>query len=123
MTDIKYVKQIFEETGFINWELLQNNWNELQSINDDSSNLKLKKAINILLYDQYEPDSLHYTNSDETFVDEIISVLIATNYEICPFKNYSCIEKCKHHDSDCIVGRNINCKLSHESIWEDFIYA
>lgn len=81
----------------------------------------LKKALYVLLYDQSDTGDLEVRDSDETYVDHIVSALIQKNGVTCPFKNYDCIGHCKENHMGCVVGLTIDCNREHEDIWKDFI--
>lgn len=85
----------------------------------------LKKALRVLLYDQFSvnPD-LDENDSDETFVDNIIMALVEKNDDAgihtCPFKNYQCEPYC---GIECHkpTGIDITCDQYPEDVWRKFI--
>ena len=86
----------------------------------------LKKALATLLYDRFTVDSdLNEYDCDETFIDNIIRALIEGNndgeHNTCPFKNYDCIDYCKHSMAECEKGTLITCTRDIEDIWRSFI--
>lgn len=86
---------------------------------ENASNLK--KAIFALLYDQYDVPDIELKDSDNTYIDYIIGVLIEKNESICPFKGYDCIGHCEVNSVGCVNGLNADCDRNLESIWRDFI--
>ena len=86
---------------------------------DNSSDLK--KALFTFLYDQYDLPDLETNESDDSFIDNIISALIQSNGETCPYKNYDCIGKCEFSQIGCMDGLNIDCGKDAEGIWKAFI--
>lgn len=91
--------------------------------NEDKTlkNSNLKKAIITLLYDQYDIPDMELRDSDDTYVDYIITALIQKNGNICPYKNYDCIGHCKTNNIGCAEGLNIDCNKEVEEIWKEFI--
>lgn len=81
----------------------------------------LKKALYVLLYDQFDTDIPEDCKSDELFIDHIVYALIDKNGNKCPFKNYDCIGHCKKNRIGCESGLNIDCNREQEDIWKDFI--
>lgn len=81
----------------------------------------LKKAIYVLLCDQFDSTDLEIKDSDDTYVEYIINTLIERNGMACPFKNYDCIGHCKVNNISCIEGLNIDCNREYEDIWREFI--
>lgn len=81
----------------------------------------LKKALYVLLYDQFNSTDLESDDSDETYIDYIIAALIEKNERVCPFKNYDCIGDCKVNQISCTEALNIDCNRETEDIWKDFI--
>ncbi|WP_147564681.1 hypothetical protein [Clostridium tyrobutyricum] len=81
----------------------------------------LKKALYVLLYDQYDTGDLEVRDSDETYINCIVNALIKKNGKICPFKSYDCIGHCKVNHIGCVEGLNVDCDREYEDIWKDFI--
>ena len=81
----------------------------------------LKKALFVLLFDQYNCPDLELYSSDDIYIDYIIGALIETNGDICPFKNYSCIGNCKSNVIECAYGLKMDCKRKLEDAWKEFI--
>lgn len=88
---------------------------------NDVKNSNLKKAIFVLLYDQFHIPDMEYESNDCSYIDYIISVLIEKNENRCPFKCYDCIGKCKDNMIGCEEGLKINCLKKIEEIWKEFI--
>ena len=85
------------------------------------TNSNLKKAIFVLLYDQFDIPDMEEDCSDSSYVDYIINALIEKNENRCPFKCYDCIGHCKINHIGCAEGLTIDCSREHEDIWKDFI--
>lgn len=82
----------------------------------------LKKALYVLLYDQSDSGDLNLRDSDETYIDYIINMLIEKNKSICPFKNYDCVCNCKVSSCKCNKDELIiDCEEDLDKIWRDFI--
>lgn len=81
----------------------------------------LKKAIYVLLYDQFDIPDMDINCDEEAYVDYVIDVLIQKNDNICPFKNYDCIGHCKVNHIGCVEGLNIDCNRDKEEVWKEFI--
>lgn len=60
-------------------------------------------------------------DSDETYIEHIVNMLIEKNGTTCPFKSYDCIGHCKVNNIGCAEGLSIDCNRAYEDIWEDFI--
>ncbi|MCC5439512.1 hypothetical protein AL714_07675 [Clostridium botulinum] len=88
--------------------------NEVKSSN-------LKKAIFVLLYDQFDTPDMGESFSDSSYVDYIINALIEKNKNRCPFKCYDCIGHCKNNTIGCVEGLTADCTKEIEEIWKDFI--
>ena len=83
---------------------------------------KLKNAIYALLYDQYRLNSdFLKESSEEKYIEEIVSVLIAENKDACPFKDYNCPELCSTNSKLCLNGWNISCSRGSRDIWFEFL--
>ncbi|OPD28837.1 hypothetical protein AL713_17625 [Clostridium botulinum] len=85
------------------------------------TNSNLKKAIFVLLYDQFDIPDMEEGCSDSSYVDYIINALTERNENICPFKYYDCIGNCKNNTIGCEKGWVVNCTKEIEEIWKDFI--
>ena len=81
----------------------------------------LKKALYVLLYDQYDIPDMNIEFDDETYIGYIIDVLIQQNDNIWPFKNYNCEEICSKSIKECRNGYIICCNRKKEDIWKEFI--
>lgn len=84
----------------------------------------LKKALYVLLYDQFEDvasDLEDIDAPDETYIDYIISALIEKNEFICPFKNYDSSHRCKLGKKCNDNDLEINCEIEAEEVWKHFI--
>ncbi len=81
----------------------------------------LKKALYVLLYDQYNIPDIDINCDEEDYINYIINVLIQKNGTTCPFKSYDCIGHCKVNHIGCVEGLNIDCNREYEDIWQDFI--
>ena len=85
----------------------------------------LKKAMYVLLNDTSDVTDLDVRDSDDTFVDYIVSALIEHNSDdeenTCPFKNYDCLGSCESSRVECEEGLNICCERELEDVWRDFI--
>lgn len=82
----------------------------------------LKKALYILLYDQFESAvDMDLEMYDEQWVDYIVSALIEKNDDICPYKNYDCIKNCESSEEKCKDGLLITCDSEQDSIWKKFM--
>lgn len=84
-------------------------------------NEDIRKALFILLHDQFDSPDLELNNSEETYFDYIVSGLIEKNENICPFKDYNCVECCKTSGTGCVHELTIDCNRGHEDIWREFI--
>lgn len=102
---------------------------QIQSLIAENKKLKkmdtannLKKAIFALLYDQYNVPDLDLTDSDDSYVNYIVEILIEKNNTICPYKNYNCMEHCEANTVNCYLKSfNIDCTNNIEKIWRKFI--
>ncbi len=81
----------------------------------------LKKAIFILLYDQYDVPDIELDCDDSTYIDYIIGALIEKNERRCPFKSYDCIGHCKTNQIGCVDGLIAECNRDREDIWKEFM--
>ncbi|WP_253197599.1 hypothetical protein [Clostridium algidicarnis] len=81
----------------------------------------LKKALYVLLYDQYDIPDMDIKSDEETYIEYIIDILIQKNDNICPFKNYSCGEICNKSTEKCNRGLYIDCNREKEDVWKEFI--
>lgn len=81
----------------------------------------LKKALYVLLYDQFDIPDMNIEFNDETYIGYIIDVLIQKNDNTCPFKNYDCIGHCKVNNIACADGLNVDCNREPVDIWREFI--
>ena len=82
----------------------------------------LKKAIFVLLYDQYDLPDIELNDNDNAYVDYIIQALIEKNKVICPYKNYDFVENCKTCTENCNGNElSIDCGKDFEKVWEEFI--
>lgn len=82
----------------------------------------LKKALYVLLYDQFDSCDLEVDNSDETYIDYIVNALIEKNKVICPFKNYDCTQNCGLCTEKCSGDElSIDCGKEPDKTWRDFI--
>lgn len=81
----------------------------------------LRKALYVLLYDQFESVDMELEMNDEYWVDYIVSALIEKNDIICPFKNYDCIKSCSSSTEKCKDGLSVTCDIEKESIWKNFM--
>jgi hypothetical protein len=81
----------------------------------------LKKALFVLIYDQYDAPDLELDSSDDTYIDYTIGALIEANGDTCPFKNYDCIGHCKSNMIGCADGLKVDCKRELEDVWKEFI--
>ena len=88
---------------------------------NDIKNSNLKKAIYVLLYDQFSIEDMETDVSGSVYIDYIISALIEKNENLCPFKCYDCIGHCKNNTIGCVEGLDIGCTKEIEEIWKDFI--
>ena len=84
-------------------------------------NENVKKALFVLLYDQFDSPCIKLRDSDETYINYIISVLIEKNKNRCPFKCYDCIGECNRNQLDCVEGIELCCDREIEEVWRDFI--
>ncbi len=84
-------------------------------------NEELKKALFALLYDQFDIPDMELNNSEETYIDYIISALIEKNENKCPFKCYDCIGKCSDNRIGCVNGLLFSCDREIEEVWREFI--
>ncbi|AHM56390.1 hypothetical protein EAL2_c10920 [Peptoclostridium acidaminophilum DSM 3953] len=80
----------------------------------------LKKALFVLLHDQYDMPDIEIDSDDEDYIDCIISALVEKNGDICPFKNYDCVGRCEANGVGCICGLNIDCDREPEDVWSNF---
>lgn len=85
------------------------------------TNSNLKKAIFVLLYDQFDIPDMEGGCSDSSYIDYIIDALIEKNENRCPYKCYDCIGKCKNNMLNCADGLKFDCNKEIEEIWKDFI--
>lgn len=107
-------------------ELAAEDWNRrVKEYQEESQKIRvpLKKALFILLYDQYESVDMEVEQSDEEYVNYIVDALIQANGSTCPFKNYDCIQRCKLNAAKCNEGLLINCDNELEKIWKEFMLA
>ena len=81
----------------------------------------LKKAIYVLLYDLIDTYNLALDDSDEDYIDRIITALIDKNENTCPYKNYSCVHHCKCKKPICEDGTELVCSRELEDVWREFI--
>ncbi len=81
----------------------------------------LKKAIYVLLYDQYDIPDMDINCDEEAYIDYVIDALIQKNDNICPFKNYSCEGICNKSNKKCYEGLDIDCNRDKEEVWKEFI--
>lgn len=81
----------------------------------------LRKALHVLLTDQYDSVDLELRDDDETYTEHIVSALIQSNGNRCPFKNYDCIGHCKSNVVGCADGLDADCKREIEDVWKEFI--
>lgn len=88
---------------------------------NEITNSNLKKAIFVLLYDQFDIPDMEEECSDSSYVDYIINALIESNENRCPFKYYDCIGNCKNNTIGCEGGWVVKCNKEIEEIWKDFI--
>lgn len=102
---------------------------QIQSLIAENKKLKeigkannLKKAVFALLYDQYNVPDIDLNDRDDSYVDYIVEALIDKNKNVCPYKNYNCIECCEINNINCYLqGLNIDCNNEIEKIWRKFI--
>ena len=81
----------------------------------------LRKALAVLLYDQFDCPDVEAVDCDEVMVEYIIDALIEKNKNICPFKNYSTELFCKAYKEECEKGLTIDCGSDFELVWKEFI--
>lgn len=81
----------------------------------------LKKALYVLLYDQFDIPDMEEDVRDSDYVNYIVSALIEKNENRCPFKCYDCIGKCKDNNIGCAEGLKLDCSRESEEAWKDFI--
>ena len=81
----------------------------------------LKKALAVLLYDQYNCPDVDEDNHDETFVEDIVFALIENNGTICPFKNYGGEQDCECYKKSCNEGLDFDCEREPDDAWKSFI--
>lgn len=79
-----------------------------------------KKAVFMLLHDQFDVPDLNLDDSDESFVDSIVYTLIEQNENLCPYKIYSCSSVCKN-STECTNELKLNCSKEAEDVWREFI--
>lgn len=81
----------------------------------------LKRAMQALLFDQYDTGDLECDDSDKRFIEVIIDGLVEKNDNRCPFKKYDCEHYCfnthKCNDSET----EIDCGMVPETVWANFI--
>ena len=83
---------------------------------------RLKNAIYTLLFDQHRLSSdFAKDSSEEKYIEEIVSVLIAENKDACPFKDYNCPEICSTSSEHCLNGWVISCLRDSRDIWFEFL--
>ncbi len=118
--EIEFLIELVEDN--INEGDLENNQIIAKLKNMKNENISnLKKAVYVLLNDQYDVPDLDLRDSSNSYIDSIIGVLIEKNENICPYKNYGCIEGCNTKKSNCIAVLNADCNRELEDIWRDFI--
>lgn len=81
----------------------------------------LKKAIYVLLYDQFDIPDMDVNCDEEAYIDYVIDALIQKNDNICPFKNYNCEGVCSKSIEECNQGIYIDCGRDKEKVWKEFI--
>ncbi len=81
----------------------------------------IKKALFILLYDQFNIPDIEQDDRDSDYIEHIVSALIEKNEDRCPFKCYDCIGKCKVNHIGCAEGFKFDCNRVVEEAWKDFI--
>lgn len=84
-------------------------------------NSNLKKAIFVLLYDQFDIPDMEENDSDFDYICYIISALIEKNQNRCSFKCYDCIGKCSSNHIGCSEGLKFDCNREIEEVWIEFI--
>lgn len=84
-------------------------------------NSNLKKAIYVLLYDQFDIPDMDINCDEEAYIDYVIDALIQKNDNICPFKSYDCIGHCKVNHIGCAKGLKFDCNREIEEAWREFI--
>lgn len=100
-------------------------WNRrVSEYKEESQKIRvpLKKALFVLLYDRFNSTTdMEIDMDDEEWVDYIVGALIEANGNICPYKNYDCIERCDCKTCECENGINITCDNNEEMIWKKFM--
>lgn len=81
----------------------------------------LRKALFVLLYDQFDSPDIELDDSESDLIDYIISALIEKNENRCPFKCYDCIGKCTENMIGCVEGLKLDCTREAEEVWREFI--
>lgn len=81
----------------------------------------IKKALFALLYDQFDITDMDIEDSEENYIEYIVSALIKMNENRCPFKCYDSIGKCKINRIGCVEGIKFDCNREIDEVWRDFI--
>lgn len=126
-SQMKYFCGVHCSTG--DWketeELAEIDWNRrVKEYEEESQRIRvpLKKALFVLLYDRFSSTGdIDINMDDEEWVDSIVGALIESNKNICPYKNYDCMDRCEYNTCECQNGININCDNDIEIIWKKFM--
>lgn len=84
---------------------------------------KLKMALYVLLYDSTDVADFELDDSEETYIQTIIELLVKNNGITCPYKNYGSEHRCPYAKS-CGENRwDIDCGKGSKEVWRSFIKA